>query len=291
MVKRYTLNTLFIFIFGSTCYTSCASQDHDAVYQSYSRDLVPFTINAPDDSFELPGRLREISGLSWAEGSLAAVEDEHGRIYLLDPLSGQIANEYTFKSSGDFEGIEYVDGRYYVMRSDGKLYVVMIRDGKVTETSDYETGLKKRNDVEGLGVYHASFIAACKGSAEVGDNDVKGRAAYLLDNDLEVMEDNPFTVKEKEIQTLVRERLPDVKINEFDPSGIAIDSRTGHIWIISADRILCVLDEEGRLLEVVLLDRKLFRQPEGICFGPEGELYISSEGDGKKALLHRFIRK
>jgi hypothetical protein len=35
-------------------------------------------------------------------------------------------------------------------------------------------------------------------------------------------------------------------------------------------------------------DKKLFRQPEGICFKPNGDLFISNEGDGGKAKILKF---
>ena len=36
------------------------------------------------------------------------------------------------------------------------------------------------------------------------------------------------------------------------------------------------------------LDEKLFRQPEGICFSPEGDMYISNEGQGGKGYILKF---
>jgi len=250
---------------------------------------VPYSLYEPDDAFELENELKEISGLSWGhDGTLAAVEDEHGRIYFLDPHSGKIVHTIRFKDHGDFEAIEFFGNYYYVMRSNGELFAVPI-DGD--ESKSFDTGLKKSNDVEGLGLIGENLVAACKGDGEVKDNDLEGRAAYLLDDAFEAMQDRPFVVQEKDIQELIDRRMKDVTIHEFDPSAIALDPQTRHLWILSADRILCILDGDGKLLEVVLLDKAIFRQPEGICFSPQGDLYISSEADGHKPMLFRFDRK
>ena len=73
----------------------------------------------------------------------------------------------------------------------------------------------------------------------------------------------------------------------FQPSGIAIHPITGQIYIISSvGKLLILLSRKGKILEVRNLDSKLFIQPEGICFSPDGDLYISNEGkEGKGNIL------
>ncbi len=46
------------------------------------------------------------------------------------------------------------------------------------------------------------------------------------------------------------------------------------------------------MLTIKQLDKKTFRQPEGICFDPEGNLFISNEGQGGKAniLIFKYLR-
>jgi uncharacterized protein YjiK len=51
------------------------------------------------------------------------------------------------------------------------------------------------------------------------------------------------------------------------------------------------MNRSGKTLSSVALDPKLLRQPEGICFSPEGTLFIASEGDGKKGYLLQFDAK
>ena len=61
--------------------------------------------------------------------------------------------------------------------------------------------------------------------------------------------------------------------------------------ISSVGKLLVVLDRDGYILGVHALDPNLFRQPEGICFSPEGDLYISNEGRGGKGYVLKFKPK
>ena len=61
--------------------------------------------------------------------------------------------------------------------------------------------------------------------------------------------------------------------------------------ISSVGKLLTIMDREGLILGVQALDPNLFRQPEGICFSPEGDLYISNEGKGGKGYVLKFKPK
>jgi hypothetical protein len=46
---------------------------------------------------------------------------------------------------------------------------------------------------------------------------------------------------------------------------------------------------DGQMLSMDFIDKDMMLQPEGICFAPDGTLYISSEGKkGETATLFRF---
>jgi hypothetical protein len=75
----------------------------------------------------------------------------------------------------------------------------------------------------------------------------------------------------------------------FQPSGIAIHPRSEEIYIISSvGKLLIILNREGKVLDVKEFDPAIFRQPEGICFSPEGDMYISNEGQGGKGYVLKF---
>ena len=51
---------------------------------------------------------------------------------------------------------------------------------------------------------------------------------------------------------------------------------------------MIIIDRKGNVLDVQDLRNNIFRQPEGICFSPSGDLFISNEGNGGKATILRF---
>lgn len=74
------------------------------------------------------------------------------------------------------------------------------------------------------------------------------------------------------------------------PSGIAVHPVTGEFYIISAvGNILMVVNRNNEIVHLEKLIPKLYKQPEGICFSPDGKtLYISNEGKQKQANILIF---
>jgi uncharacterized protein YjiK len=58
--------------------------------------------------------------------------------------------------------------------------------------------------------------------------------------------------------------------------------------LASVGKLLIILDKNGDIQDVHTLNPAEFKQPEGICFLPDGSLYISNEGKGGSATLLRF---
>ena len=274
------------------CASQCASQPPDEIFNSYNRSVVPFELHSPDISHALPDELVEISGLTDAgNGMLAAIEDEDGILYLLDPSNGDIHSTYKFGKRGDYEAIERSGDWYYVMKSNGDLIHFKLDNSTVSDVQTINTAFTSNNDIEGLTFFKKQLLVACKADPEVNSNDVRGKAVYLLDRDLQVITKPLIVLDEEMLEEHIHRRLPDVRINDFDPSGIAVDPVSGFIYILSADHILSVFSQGGTLQEVVLLDKRMYRQPEGLCFDVDGNLFISSEGAGKKARLFVLRRK
>ncbi len=272
------------------CSSRCASQPPDEIYSSYDKAVVPFELYNPVHSFTLPGKLEEISGLTYAgEGTLAAVEDENAVLYFLDATDGSVRSKIDFGKRGDYEAVENLGGRYYIMESNGDLTHFIVKNDEASDIHKVDTDFSSNNDIEGLAVFEDHLLVACKANGEVRKNNAGGKAIYRLNTELEVISEPFMLIDRDKLEDRVRQRLPKVRINDFDPSGIATDPVSGFIYVISADHILSVFSPDLRLAEVVLLNKKIYRQPEGICFDPEGNLYISSEGAGRKAML--FVLK
>jgi len=75
----------------------------------------------------------------------------------------------------------------------------------------------------------------------------------------------------------------------FQPSGLAIHPFNDEIYVISATPgMLVVIDRSGDVRNILPLDKHIFRQPEGICFSPDGDLYISNEGKNGRGNILKF---
>ena len=127
----------------------------------------------PDSVWALPASLQEISGLAFHRGVLLAHDDEVGRIYTINPLTGAVTIFGTLRGPihDDFEGIAVLGDTVWLMTSSGTLYGV-----KATASRDpvayalYHTGLGKRCELEGLAadVANGVLLLPCKTLPKIG---------------------------------------------------------------------------------------------------------------------------
>ncbi len=261
------------------------------------RVSIPFDLNRPDRSYLLPSELKEISAVvvSRTEPIAWAVNDEQATLFRIDLNDGSVESAQTFAKPGDYEGIELVDGAVVVARSDGKLW--RISEEGVQEV---KSPLSERYDVEGLAwdERNSRLLVACKGKAGRGAQFEHTKAVYAVQVPAFEWADTPaFVVERAALRRFLEEnervgRKPGAA-KSFAPSAIGVDPVTGSIYILSSSgRMLVVLDAAAEnILEVVTLARDVHAQPEGLAFDAEGALYISNEGRGTRAALHRFNRR
>ncbi len=242
----------------------------------------PYDFNRPTAAFRLDRALVEISGLAVRpDGRLAAIEDERGVLYTLDPTSGAILAEHEFAGRADYEGVEWAAGAAWVLQSNGHLFEI---PGGTGEATEHETPLKKSCDAEGLALDAAGsrLLVACKEDPGEGLGDVKTVYAFSLAT--RTMDAQPAFV-------LDRAAL-DGGGENFKPSALAIHPRSGALYVLSSVRkALAVVAPDGQSVEVIGLSPELFRQPEGLAFLPDGTLLIASEGAGADAMLFRFTER
>lgn len=261
----------------------------------------------PDDRYKMPKYLEEISGLSYyGNGKIACVQDEKAFIYVLNLEKEEIINKYDFGDDGDYEDITIVDKTAYILRNNGTIFRVKNFKKKDRKVKKYPTELKERNDAEGM-AYDSktnALLIACKGSPSIGkENSYAGyRAIYKFDLEEKKLVTTPhilidLTRLDSYIDPGMFNKLTKIfspKENEtsFKPSGIAIHPLDGDIYIISSvGKLLIIMNRKGKVKEVKELDPEIFRQPEGICFSPDGDMYISNEGHGKKGYILKFNEK
>ena len=245
-----------------------------------AEDATPYRLDAPDAVIELPSELKEISGLTMLpSGNLGAIQDERGTIYEIDPATGAIVDRLSFRGSGDFEGLELAGDAVWTLRSDGDLYPVY-RDSTGAPTSrKVETGLKSRNDTEGLAFDgQRRLLIACKEWPGSGLGDV--RAIWSFDIETETMSPVPVALLDR--------RQVDGRLT-FKPSALAVHPVSRRVYVLSSVRTaVAVLSPDGALLAVHDFPPALVPQPEGLAFSADGTMYVSSEGTTGPGLLLRY---
>lgn len=255
----------------------------------------------PSKTLFLSYKLLEISGMSYdfETNSILAINDEKGVIYKLDTAEAAIKEELKFGKNGDYEGITIMEDTLVVLKHNGDLYFT---DRGNTATRIVETILSSKNDLEGL-FYQAStkrLLLAAKGQTLKEKKSKKRKAIYAFDLEKQAIDEEAFVIIQDSIlENHVKRNFSNLskskrkklskRIADFSPSGIAIHPLNEKIYILSAKgSSLIVFNKEKELEEVKFFKTSKIPQPEGICFGPKGELFISTEGKGLKAKIFRF---
>jgi len=300
-----------LIVFTSLCNPSSGSRSgmNNATNYSDNEDYwFPYDLEMPYAKIKLPSYLEEISGLSYyRKDKLVCIQDEKANIYVLAKDDELKISKYDFGKDADYEGIAFVDKTAYVLRNDGQIFRVEDFKKKDPKVKKFDTPLSEKNDTEGI-AYDAltnSLLIACKGSPAIEkDNPYSGyKAIYRFDLKTKDLIEKPLflvdlkrldsyrdqsTFSKFSLKLAKKLRLVESETS-FKPSGIAIHPIYGDIYIISSvGKLLIVLDRRGKVLDIHDLDNTLFRQPEGICFSPSADLFISNEGDGGKGTILKF---
>ncbi len=238
---------------------------------------LPYQLSAPLETYKLPKELKEISGLSYYKADqLLCVQDEEAVAYVFDTKKKAVTQDFGFGGYGDFEGIEYINGEIYALESNGNLF--RFKPGS-TQIGRTKTELPKKTEVEGLGYDPKTkrlLIAVKKGK---GSSD-KTVYSYDLVNKAVF---NDMSLNDEQLEGA------GIDPKTYEPSGIAVHPITGEWYILtSVGKRLLITNRQAKIIYSEPLDAKLFRQPEGICFAPNGDLFIASEGDKKKGTILRF---
>lgn len=275
----------------NNCVTFSETTDKDSTYIDYDEAALGYKFYEPTLDLKLEDELEETSGLAYVDRStLATIEDENGDLYLIDSQTGETKRKIKFHKDGDYESVEIVNQTVYVMKSNGDLYYFEMPDEDEVDAEEVDTEFSSKNNLEGMGYDGEKLLIACKNSGDVDDNEVDGKAVYSFDlSEKKVSKKEAFSITEDELDAFIKDRKYFDNVKDFDPSGIAVHPITGDIYLLSADHVLVVFTKNYELKEVVKLDDDIYRQPEGICFAPDGTLYISSEGAGKSAKLFQLL--
>ena len=246
---------------------------------------LPYNIAKPDTFFIMPKKLKEISGIkTYGDNHLFAVNDEKGVLYKYDFSERTIISEIDFGKKGDYEAVTRNKDLVYIAESNGNIKVVDV--GTSEKVEEYDTPLSKRNNVEGMcfDAKNNQLIIACKGEMEKKKSRNK-KGIYTFDLSDNHFDKDPFKVIELKAEKkslipinisndLLSNLNVNSRLNSFSPSGLDIDPITSNIYIISSrGRLLAVMDSEKNMVGIYFLQKRLFGQPEGICFDEKGNIY------------------
>lgn len=262
----------------------------------------PYDMKRPKRRVKLPNNLDEVSGLTWIrQDVLGLVHDEKGNIYYYDMSREEIIEKIDFGKGGDYEGVEKVGDVLWVVRSDGRLYRYAGKD----KVDKFKNFLDSDYDVEGLGYQPGRnrLLLACKGYPGKGKALRNFKAVYGFDLRKKELSEKPVYTVDLAVAEAFKGATtlddaykaageffnPGKGSRAFQPSAIAEHPLTKNIYIIaSVGKLLVVLSPGGKLLHMAHINEDMLRQPEGLCFGKNGEMFIASEGAGNKARILEF---
>ncbi len=237
---------------------------------------------------EMGTKLREISGICWVnENIMLANNDETGKIFTIN-LNDLTDTKYptnVFGEKGDYEDIVKVGPTVYVLISNGQIVEVPgygNSEGDLVGTV-VATLPGKENEFESL--YYDkdvnSLVMLCKNCHKEKD---RIRSAYRFDLSTKKLIDTPYFQIDIDA---IRLKLNDSRA-EFRPSAASINPIQNKLYIVSSiGKLLVITDKKGKVEQAIPISPTMFPQPEGITFGPNGDMYISNEAaeEGGSTLL------
>ena len=261
--------------------------------------LQGYDLDEPSEVIILNSELKEISGLAIEKDHFFAIEDEHGKVYVLDRVSGVILDSWKFHDKGDFEDLVVVDSVVYIMKSNGKIYQTRLFDDE-DNTIKCDPGFSASWNFEGMTYFEEEnrLLMAAKRSSSSRVKEIycvhfdeKCNDLYPKCNIDQVQIGEYYRSRKKTWIARLSHDISNVKYS-FNPSALDIHPLTGKVFVLSSPvPQLLVLDEKWQVEEAVFLDPSLFKQPESLCFDPEGNMYIANEGAGSKANILKFSIK
>jgi uncharacterized protein YjiK len=253
-----------------------------------------YDLKNPNHTWKLPGQLVEVSGNTWIDKDhLILIEDLHPNLYLvkIDDKNATLEKTIPFavedKEKFDIEDVTYVNNTVYALWSHGVLFKISDWQTK-PQVEQIKTFLSKENNTEGLcyDPVTQKLLVACKDASNVADEKKSTKAVYAFDMAVNKLNDQPFLlIHKKDFEKVADQKL------DFNPSAIAIHPVTHDIYLLSTrdNKCMAVYSHDGTLKAFQFIDKELMPQPEGICFSPEGKIYISSEGKkGEPGNLFEF---
>lgn len=240
----------------------------------------------------LPQALDEISGIAYypKDTSVFAIIDEDGLLFKVSLNRPDEVKEWRFDKQRDFEDIVFLDSTFYVMVSNGDLDKITFDKDKIAVAKvDFPNASKKVNEFESMYFSADSnkLIMLCK---QCEDDKKSTLSSYYFNDSAHQF------VKYQTMETEPLFQKIGSKKEKIKPSAAAINPLTKELYVLcSVNKIIYTQDSLGKIKNVIKLDPKIYKQPEGMAFTPDGDLIISNEvyleGYGTLLLLKNKMKK
>lgn len=262
---------------------------------SLAQVSIPYDLKQEKQTIILPKELHEVSGLTVIDSkTLACVQDEEGIAFIYDLKKQQVTRTIDFAGPGDYEGIAPVGRDLYILRSDGMLFQIHDFAKSKPSVDSIATGIPNK-DNEGLcfDKEHKRLLIGSKSKIAKGAAYKNLRTIYSFDYQKKQLAPAPLytyditAIKEfaakNNIQLPTKESKKNPQEQEialkFQLSAIYIHPVSQLLYVLSAsDYYLFVFNQQGEIQHLEILDPVKFNKAEGIAIMPNGDLYISNEG-------------
>lgn len=274
-------------------------------FYSVAQDSIPYNLKQENQTIVLPSELREVSGITVVDSkTLACVQDEEGFIFIYDLKQQEIKQKIRFAGSGDYEGIALVRKDMYVLRSDATLFRIQNYQSVKRSIDSIATGIPNK-DNEGLCFDQKNnrLLIGSKSKIAKGSEFKNLRTIYAFDLKQNKLKEEPLytydinSIKEfaakNDIQLPTRASKKNPIEQEaalkFQLSAIYIHPKSNLLYVLSAsDYYLFVFNDLGEIIHLEVLNPQKFNKAEGIAIMPNGDLYISNEGQTGDPKILRF---
>lgn len=235
------------------------------------RSPAGYNLNKPE-VINLTKKIDQISGIvySASDNSLYAIDDDNGDLYNIPITEHPEIKKWKFGKKADYEDLVMTDSMFYILISNGTI-ISFPKKFPITDVKERKIDLEGFNEFETL-YYDAAadrLLMLCK---ECNKDDKQTVSIYPFDLSSDSF-GQPLKLERKNVEAITKEKTGRLKI-----SGGTINSSTGEVFLVSSiNKLLIVTDKDLNVKDAYDLQRSEFEHPEGICFAPDGTLFVSNE--------------
>jgi hypothetical protein len=223
----------------------------------------------------LPETLEEISGIIYypKDSSIICINDNEGVLYKFPLYTRASLQKWPFSNGEDFEEIVLHDSTFFAVQGNGNITkLIATANGFVQSIYKSQTNIKLREfEAVVYDTVNHLLLLICK---DCEDDSTNITSVWGYDTGKDSMLSKPvFTIDHNSIEQVLGQA-----IEKFKPSAAAVHPVTGDYYLVSAiNDLLVVTDRSGKVKAASVIDKVLFKQPEGLSFKPNGDMLISNE--------------